>query len=72
LVIFIIRTRGTPLKSRPHPVLTATSLVVVAIAVVLPFTSIGAYFGLCRLPVLFISGPLRRSGLVANQLGFYR
>ena len=35
LVIFIIRTRGNPLRSRAHPLLTATSLVVVAVAVLL-------------------------------------
>ncbi len=53
LVIFIIRTRGNPLKSRPHPVLTATSLAVVTVAVVLPFTPIGAHFGFVPLPDKF-------------------
>jgi len=31
LVIFIIRTRGNPFKSRAHPILVATSLAIVAI-----------------------------------------
>jgi Mg2+-importing ATPase len=50
LVIFIIRTRGNPLKSHAHPVLTVTSLAVVAIALALPFTPIGTYFGFVRRP----------------------
>jgi Mg2+-importing ATPase len=45
LVIFIIRTRGSPLKSRPHWLLAATSLAIVAAAVILPFTPTGAWFG---------------------------
>jgi Mg2+-importing ATPase len=28
LVIFIIRTRGNPFRSRPHPLLAITSLLV--------------------------------------------
>lgn len=53
LVIFIIRTRGNPLKSRPHPVLVVASMTVVAIGAVLPFTAIGAYFGLIPPPAKF-------------------
>jgi Mg2+-importing ATPase len=53
LVIFIIRTRGWPFKSRPHPVLTFTSLMVVAIAIGLPMTPLGAYFGFVQLPGYF-------------------
>jgi Mg2+-importing ATPase len=53
LVIFVIRTRSNPLKSRAHPLLTATSLAVVAIAVALPFTSIGAHFGFVPPPARF-------------------
>jgi Mg2+-importing ATPase len=53
LVIFIIRTRGNPLRSRPHPVLTATSLAVVAIGAVLPFTPVGAFFGFVPPPAKF-------------------
>jgi Mg2+-importing ATPase len=53
LVIFIIRTRGSPLASRPQPLLTATSLAVVALAAVLPFTSLGAYFGFVPPPAKF-------------------
>jgi Mg2+-importing ATPase len=45
LVIFVIRTRGNPFSSRPHPALAATSLAVVFAALALPFTGLGHYFG---------------------------
>lgn len=77
LVIFIIRTRGNPLKSRPHPLLTATSLAIVAIAILLPFTPIGTYFGFVALPAkfYFILGAMVLIYLFAVELakqGFYR
>lgn len=53
LVIFIIRTRRNPFKSRPHPWLTVTSLTVVVLAIALPFTPVGAYFGLTPPPLMF-------------------
>jgi Mg2+-importing ATPase len=53
LVIFVIRTRHNPLRSRPNILLTTTSLAVVLIAAVLPFTPIGAYFGFVAPPPLF-------------------
>jgi Mg2+-importing ATPase len=55
LVIFVIRTRGNPLTSRPHPALAATSLVVVLAAVVLPFTALGRYFGFTAPPAAFFA-----------------
>jgi len=45
LVIFVIRTRRNPLRSRPSPWLVASSLGVVLVANVMPFTSLGAWFG---------------------------
>jgi Mg2+-importing ATPase len=77
LVIFIIRTRGNPLKSRAHPWLTATSLVVVGIAVLLPFTPIGTHFGFVPPPARFyvILGVMVLAYLVIVELakqGFYR
>jgi Mg2+-importing ATPase len=77
LVIFIIRTRGNPLKSRPHPLLIGTSLAVVAIAVLLPFTPIGTYFGFVPPPAkfYFILGAMVLVYLLIVELakqGFYR
>jgi Mg2+-importing ATPase len=45
MVIFVLRTRRNPLRSRPHPLLATTSIAVVVLAVVLPFTPLGAWFG---------------------------
>ncbi len=53
LVIFVIRTRGNPLHSRSHFLLTAASLAVVVVAVALPFTAIGTYFGFVPPPASF-------------------
>ena len=53
LVIFVIRTRGNPLRSRPHPLLTLTSCLVVGTALCLPWTPVGALFGLQPLPPAF-------------------
>ncbi len=53
LVIFIIRTRRNPFKSRPNPWLVACSLSVVAAAVLLPLTSAGVYLGFVTPPVFF-------------------
>ena len=53
LVIFVIRTRGNPLRSRPHPLLTVTSVLVVSVALGLPFTPLGAAFGFTPLPTGF-------------------
>ncbi|MEI7996481.1 MAG: cation transporting ATPase C-terminal domain-containing protein [Methylococcaceae bacterium] len=54
LVIFIIRTRGNPFKSRAHPILMATSLAVVAIGAILPLSPLGSYFGFVPPPARFM------------------
>jgi Mg2+-importing ATPase len=64
LVIFIIRTRRNPFKSRPNFWLTLCSLSVVCIAVVLPFTSFGRYFG-------FVPPPLSFYAILAGLVLFY-
>jgi Mg2+-importing ATPase len=53
LVIFIIRTHKNPLRSHPHPWLTVCSILVVAMAAILPFTSLAGYLGFEPLPPLF-------------------
>jgi P-type Mg2+ transporter len=53
LVIFIIRTRKNPFKSRPNPWLIACSLTVVAVAVLLPLTPAGAHLGFVAPPAGF-------------------
>ena len=65
LVIFVIRTRGNPLKSRPHPALVASSLGVVAAAIVLPYTPVGGWFGLVPVPLMLL-GAL--AGMTATYL----
>jgi Mg2+-importing ATPase len=77
LVIFIIRTRGNPFRSRPHRVLAVTSILVAAIGAVLPFTPLGTYFGFVPLPAKFylILAVMVVIYLVAVEFakkGFYR
>lgn len=54
LVIFIIRTPGNPLRSRPNPLLAVTSCAVVAFGMVLPYTPVGRWFGFVPLPATFL------------------
>ncbi len=53
LVIFIIRTAGNPLRSRPSLALTVTTLLVVGAGIVIPFTSLGSLLGFTPLPLTF-------------------
>jgi P-type Mg2+ transporter len=53
LVIFIIRTAGNPLRSRPSAALAVTTLLVVLIGVILPFTPLAAWLGFTPLPAVF-------------------
>jgi len=55
LVIFVIRTRGNPLHSRPNPLLLATSLAIAAVGILLPYTAIGRWFGFVPLPPTFLA-----------------
>ena len=65
LVIFIIRTRRNPLRSRPSPWLMVTSLAVVAVAIVLPVTPVGVHLGFVPPPPAFF---LILAGMVAVYL----
>lgn len=59
LVLFIIRTAGNPLRSRPSFLLTSTTLLVVLVGILLPFTPLAAPLGFTPLPgtyFLFLIG----------------
>jgi len=77
LVIFIIRTHKNPLKSRPNPWLTCCSLLVVALAVLLPFTPLSGFLGFVAPPPLFflvLAGMVILYLLIVEQVKqwFYR
>jgi len=55
LVLFVIRTMGNPFRSRPARSLTATTLAIVAIGIVLPVTPAAAFLGFTRLPVSYFA-----------------
>jgi Mg2+-importing ATPase len=50
LVIFIIRTNGRPWRNLPRPWLAASSLGALVVAMLLPFTPLGEWFGFVVLP----------------------
>jgi Mg2+-importing ATPase len=50
LVLFVIRTVGTPWRSRPSLPLAVTTVLVVLIGVMLPFTPLAATLGFVPLP----------------------
>ena len=51
LVIFVIRTQARPWRSWPHPALAANSLGIVAVALALPYTPLGAWVGFVPPPL---------------------
>ena len=53
LVIFVIRTQGSPFKSKPSLALTITSLLVVFVAATLPLTPFANVLGFVEPPPLF-------------------
>ncbi|HXJ42186.1 MAG TPA: cation transporting ATPase C-terminal domain-containing protein, partial [Bryobacteraceae bacterium] len=55
LVVFVIRTAGNPLRSQPGRTLTLAVLAVVAIALVLPYTRLGAMIQFVPLPISLIA-----------------
>jgi Mg2+-importing ATPase len=50
LVLFVIRTTGNPLRSRPSLPLAVTTLTVVLIAIALPFSPLAEVLGFVPLP----------------------
>jgi Mg2+-importing ATPase len=53
LVLFIIRTAGNPLYSRPSLPLVVTTLLIVAVGFVLPYTPLAGPLGFAPLPALY-------------------
>ena len=53
LVLFIIRTAGNPLRSRPSLPLTITTLLIVVVGCVLPYTPLAGPLGFTPLPALY-------------------
>jgi Mg2+-importing ATPase len=53
LVLFVIRTAGNPWRSRPSSALTVTTVLVVLIGVMLPFTPLAAPLGFVSLPAWY-------------------
>jgi Mg2+-importing ATPase len=64
LVIFVIRTAGSPFRSRPNRWLAGTSLAVVAVAFLLPLSPFAA-------PLGFVVPPLRFLPILAVLVGTY-
>jgi Mg2+-importing ATPase len=56
LVIFIIRTALRPWRNLPDPALTASSLIALTVAMLLPFTPMGAWFGFVAPPPAVMAG----------------
>jgi Mg2+-importing ATPase len=50
LVLFVIRTAGNPLRSRPSLPLAVTTVLVVLIGLILPFTPLASMLGFVSLP----------------------
>jgi len=64
LVVFVIRTAGNPLKSRPSRPLFLSVLVVVILTAALPYTPLGSLLG-------FVPLPLPLLGAIAILAGTY-
>jgi len=66
LVIFVIRTKVIPFyRSKPSRFLMASTFLVVFVACILPFTSLGSIFGFVHPPLSFYAV---LAGLVAGYL----
>ena len=54
LVLFVIRTMGNPLRSRPSRALTVAALLIVAIGATLPVTPLAGVLGFTALPLSYL------------------
>lgn len=55
LVLFVIRTAGNPLRSRPSRPLAITTTLIVLVGIVLPFTPLADPLGLTPLPLTYFA-----------------
>jgi Mg2+-importing ATPase len=55
LVLFVIRTMGNPLRSRPSAPLAATAIGIVLVGIAIPFSPLGSLLGFTPLPKLYFS-----------------
>ncbi|MBI1764672.1 MAG: magnesium-translocating P-type ATPase [Acidobacteria bacterium] len=53
LVLFVIRTAGNPFRSRPSLPLAITTVLIVVIGILLPWSPLAAIFGFIPLPITF-------------------
>lgn len=68
IVVFVIRTRRTPFwKSKPSKYLITSSIVIIAFALVMPYTPLGALFSFVPLPSLFYAALVI---LLGSYVGF--
>ena len=70
LVIFVIRTNGRPWKDLPRPWLAGSTLAALVVAMVLPFTPLGGWFGFTT-PPLAIVAALGASCLTGVLFGLF-
>jgi Mg2+-importing ATPase len=52
-VLFVIRTAGNPLRSRPSVPLAVTTLLIVGVGAALPYTPLAHVLGFTPLPAAF-------------------
>ena len=52
-MIFVIRTRGSPWRSRPHPLLATLAAGTALLGMILPLTPLGPVFGFVAPPPIF-------------------
>ncbi len=55
LVLFIIRTAGNPLRSRPSRPLAMTTVLIVIVGIMLPFTPLANPLGFTLLPLIYFA-----------------